>query len=322
MRKDSEVPVTERLSNAEGRGPQASAAEGWVRPKFVNLTAGKTELDSYLTYTYGDPQIQLKIDDGMLEEFLNLSFEAHECTIHPRIEPKEYDERVAQRVLNYAKKWGALLGMPQVVDHCAPPGLFDAMLAPKQESVRDWRLFASKAKAMLLVAAEPDDKRDRTVKRDKISSFLPELNSWMGVIQPVIESCDGQYTIRLNAGNLLSALAIQIAVTIAHSEGIGVCGYCGELFWVKGNRKTYCGKHGKVAGRRFAARKRDAEKREARQCHRQGLSPKETSMKLKVSEERIDRMFKGFNRSGAKADQRGDLENKTPADIGPSTELG
>jgi hypothetical protein len=326
-----QLGLMDGFANSDGQVEPANAVEGWVRPSKVDIFRGTTMAGSGLNFSYGESPQRLKAKSRMLTEFIDLAPEGDDRTIVAPAETNKsrseipYDEAIGRKIQAYAEKWGSLLGTRQDLGSSQPAGSRDLMSEPVyyagtnietftsmlrtwslSETIHSWRSYARTAKAMLLVASDLDNYP--RIKGRQRHTMLRELNGWLINVGPHIHWQEGQYSIRLEAQNLLGALAVQLMTTIGRGKGIGLCGLCGGWFWVDGHRRKYCEGCGTVGSLREASNKLYLAKKRTRELFRKEWSAVQIADKLNRPVEQVSGWLEALKTKGSKADQRRAVE--------------
>ncbi len=220
---------------------------------------------------------------------------------------REPGDRGARRILNFAKRWGVLCldENEDLIPYWPEAGT---------ESIEAWRFYSRKASAILTLATgfrRRDSGSDTEWKALGSVEGKPkapsrafeglgfyrlilggEVRHWLrsgGLSLSLQHGSAFGWTIELDYnGHLMAAIALQLALTLAHSA-LYMCGACGlpfqrDLGERQPNRgqRAFCGICGRKAAVRQADHRRRAKMAQARRLHAEGVSEREIQRTLGV----------------------------------------
>ena len=196
----------------------------------------------------------------------------------------ELDGKDSEAYRTYASKWGVFRlcrhDLPHM--HNWPTGTKKWGCRPRGTALRQWeplerwRGVVAEFRACLAIAAEMQagrkgkaadwlrlgsettpraESKRRLLLRATVNNAL-----YLGRVQPAIEYDNSIITtFQTGYGNLYGALALQLLLSIARTDGLANCSACGNPFVLTGrrpnpNRRCYCPACGTKAAQRDAAR--------------------------------------------------------------------
>lgn len=212
-------------------------------------------------------------------------------------------------IARYAQQWGILhldaQGIPCVRDY-TPRYSPDGQELPQVEPLAAWLKFSRRAHAVLTIAANlKQGKRAsptdwETVLGDSMKSIgywsleierrllAGELRGWLKIGRPAFGFNERSWKLEIDyAGFLLSAIALQLALTITSAQGLFTCSHCGNPYprqkkAPKQGQGNYCDACGPREALREANTRLRAKITEARRLRDEGVGIREIAKKLNV----------------------------------------